>query len=180
MTMEIIRMAKRVVSTELSLWTSVIKELSIRLVLLCQGNVQHLEIWQRRSEELIRKLEKIEVIAENYFELFTSLWAVLSHRFRWNQDLFDYFFKICTALTNQHYSLHPMRERNAPFYGLYRKQLYRDGIVAVHKKARRKKTLSWAAASIFCYQSVHASWCSKARTYRSSPKHFETITGSSK
>lgn len=53
--------------------------------------------------------------------------------------LYDPIYRFCAALTNQHIVLYPLRADAGPRYMLHRKQLYRDGILAIAKKAEIRK-----------------------------------------
>lgn len=49
-------------------------------------------------------------------------------------------YRLCSLLTNQHVLLHPMKAQDLSLYTLYRKQLYKDGVLkAIMKPASQKR-----------------------------------------
>lgn len=50
-------------------------------------------------------------------------------------------FRFCAAFTNQHILINPIRANDVSTYTLRRKQIYRDGILRLQKKAERRKQL---------------------------------------
>lgn len=56
-----------------------------------------------------RKLSSDRIIVENYFGRLCSLWALLSQKWRWNESMYDDYFKLALALTNVHILWLPLR-----------------------------------------------------------------------
>jgi hypothetical protein len=59
------------------------------------------------------------VIVENYFGRLCSLWAVCSDKYRWAEDKYDMFFRLCVSLTNVHARLNPLRAEDGEAYEKY-------------------------------------------------------------
>lgn len=79
------------------------------------------------------------MIVEIFYVRLKRLSEVLTNRFRWKKDLRDSVYKICATLINQHILQHSLCLKDGPEYKLRRKQLYRDGIQAIKKRAGRKE-----------------------------------------
>ena len=66
------------------------------------------------SHSVAKKQENVNIasdriIVENYFGRKVSLWGLMTRKYRWNEGQFDVFSAFCTALTNYHIHLHPLR-----------------------------------------------------------------------
>lgn len=81
-----------------------------------------------------RNIVKDRVVVEHLFGSLTSLWAVLSNGFKFREELYDFIYKFCAALTNQHIVLHPICAKDVLRYKLHYKQLYRNSILSINKK----------------------------------------------
>ena len=79
------------------------------------------------------------IIIENYFGRMCSLWAVLSHRYRWNEEMYDKIFKLCAALTNMHIKLYPLRVSDQSHFNAVRNRLYTIGEENLRKRQRAQE-----------------------------------------
>lgn len=79
------------------------------------------------------------VVLEHFFGMLTTLWAILSNRIKWSEELYDFVYKFYASLTNQHIVLHHLKGNDGPRYLLYWKQLYGYGVLSVIEKAEKQK-----------------------------------------
>ena len=56
------------------------------------------------------------VIVENYFGRLKSLWGVCSHKWEWDRQSYDIFFRACLALTNYSVRCCPLRREDGDNY----------------------------------------------------------------
>jgi len=80
------------------------------------------------------------VINENFFGRQTTLWRASSATWKWSHELYDYVNDCCTAFTNYHIALHPLRAVDGERYNGYLYDLSEKGNEAVEKRkeAQRK------------------------------------------
>ncbi len=48
------------------------------------------------------------IIVEIFFGRLTKIWAIISSKFRWGEEMYDVLFHLCMALTNYHISFQPL------------------------------------------------------------------------
>lgn len=70
-----------------------------------------------------RKTSGDRIIVENYFGRITSLFTVLSHKYRWNEPLYDHIFKISVSLIDCHIKNHSLREGDSQHFTEVRNRL---------------------------------------------------------
>ena len=56
------------------------------------------------------------VLVENYFGRMSSLWRIMSATYKWSEDRYDMFARLCVALTNYHVSFMPLRMDDSSHY----------------------------------------------------------------
>ena len=88
------------------------------------------------DQEFNRKVSSDRIIVENYFGRMTSLFTVLSHKYRWNEKLYDKIFKACMALTNFHIKLNPLRNTDGFHYTGVRNRLCSTSLEESDKRKR--------------------------------------------
>ena len=74
------------------------------------------------------------IIVENYFGRLLTLWSVLSHKWKWSEDLYDSVLNICVGLTNVHIKMNPLRHSDCEFFQKYRNGLHEIGQSNVEKR----------------------------------------------
>lgn len=73
--------------------------------------------------EFNRKVCSDRIVVENFFGRMSSLWTVLSHKYRWNEGLYDDLFRMCLALTNCHVKNNPLRQADTVYFAGVRNRL---------------------------------------------------------
>ncbi|EGZ13313.1 hypothetical protein PHYSODRAFT_513607 [Phytophthora sojae] len=58
------------------------------------------------------------VLVENFFGRMCMLWKATYATFKWNENRFDCVARLCTALTNFHVGLMPLRARDSEHYDM--------------------------------------------------------------
>lgn len=99
------------------------------------GNLTSKEKWKNK------KIGADRVIVETFFGRRSTLWAMLSNLYKEKGELYGDIFMFCVALTNHRTLINLVRAGDTSKYALHRKQLYRNGILRIQKKAERQKQL---------------------------------------
>ena len=73
--------------------------------------------------EFNQKVSSDRIIVENFFGRMTSMFTVLSHKYKWGEKMYDNIFMICLALTNIHIKGFPLRASDRTHYQGVRKRL---------------------------------------------------------
>ena len=68
------------------------------------------------DEVFNEELSSDRIIVENYFGRLSSLWTVMSNKYKWNEDTYDLVFRTCVALTNIHVKFNTLRDSDQSFY----------------------------------------------------------------
>ena len=76
---------------------------------------------------------------ENYFGRFSTLWAIMSAKWRWDEKSYDKFSKICLSLTNYHIQIHPLRAEDGESYKRHTRKLLTIG-EEISKKRKRQQS----------------------------------------
>ncbi|ETI43166.1 hypothetical protein F443_11829 [Phytophthora nicotianae P1569] len=79
------------------------------------------------------------VIVDNYFGRLTTLWAMCSDKYRWDENNYDMFFRSSIALTNFHVRFLPLRDEDGENYSNYLKRLQ---LLGIEMRAKRKPSYS--------------------------------------
>lgn len=77
------------------------------------------------------------VMAENFYGRMTSLWGVISKKYRWDHRLYDKVMGISIALTNAHIDITPLRNDE---YQLYKSLVLEYQQVAEEQLERERKS----------------------------------------
>ncbi|KAE9003989.1 hypothetical protein PR003_g6116 [Phytophthora rubi] len=65
-----------------------------------------------------RAVSSDRVLVENFFGRMWMLWKATYSTFKWNENRFDSVARLCTALTNFHVGLMPLRARDSDHYDM--------------------------------------------------------------
>ena len=84
------------------------------------------------------KLSSDRITVENYFGRARGLWSVLERKWRWSEENYDKFFRICLGLTNMHIHWHPLRRDDLDRFHRMRNCTYEIGATQAE---RRRSTL---------------------------------------
>jgi hypothetical protein len=63
-----------------------------------------------------RSLSKDRVICENFYGRLLSLFGVIRNKYKYEHNMYDKFFMVCTCLTNYHLRKNPLRNDDRGFY----------------------------------------------------------------
>ena len=85
------------------------------------------------------ELSSDRIIVENYFGRLSSLWTVMSNKYKWNEDRYDLVFRTCVALTNIHVKFNPLRDSDQSFYKSLQNYLVNTGDNISRKRARSQE-----------------------------------------
>lgn len=88
------------------------------------------------DKEFNRNVSSDRIIVENFFGRMCSLWGLMSHKYRWNEDRYDLFFSACVAFTNVHVRYNPLRSSDSDFYGTVRNRLHAIGVETSRKRKK--------------------------------------------
>lgn len=79
------------------------------------------------DQQFNQALSSDRINVENYFGRLSSLWAVFSQKYRWNEESYNMIFRIGMALTSFHITIHPLRADDHHFFEIMRRRLYTMG-----------------------------------------------------
>ena len=77
------------------------------------------------------------IIVENWFGRLCVLRNICASKWKWSENIYDPFFKLCAAMTNYHVRLHPLRASDLQ---LYRRVKQRQYIIGEEILKKRKRT----------------------------------------
>lgn len=89
------------------------------------------------SDEMFnRKVSSDRIIVENYFGRLCGLWTLFSSKWRWNEGLYDDFFRAAIGLTNLHIKSNPLRQEDVEKLAQFRNRLAHIANQAIENRKR--------------------------------------------
>ena len=93
------------------------------------------------GQELTNKIiSKDRILVENYFGRMSTLWIIMSSKYKWSEGKYDLILRCCVALMNFHVSLNPLRASERRTWHSYKKRAMEIGEQSAQKR-RRDHTL---------------------------------------
>jgi hypothetical protein len=102
-----------------------------------------------RSPDQANSLEHLETkkslahdrrVVKNYLGRLTTLWAICSDKFRWDEAQYDTYFRACVALTNALVSLgEPLNDEDGANFKRYQQELLETGAELREKRNETRK-----------------------------------------
>lgn len=85
-------------------------------------------------------LSSERALVENYYEQMSSLWTIVSFKYRWNHDTYNVSIKLGAGLINIHVLWHPLKKYHRDKYVGYPNRLFAIGTESTAKRnaAQRK------------------------------------------
>ncbi|KAE9100205.1 hypothetical protein PF010_g14900 [Phytophthora fragariae] len=91
-----------------------------------------------RSESDRISHDRVQV--ENYFGRLKKLWGVCSHKWTWDRQTYNMFFRMCVALTNFRVRCCPLRREDGEHYLRYEARLIKLGLdIEEAKRLKRQQ-----------------------------------------
>lgn len=76
------------------------------------------------EQEIYKGVFSNPEMSENLFGKFSFLWIIFSHKWRWNEDFYNTFFKAMLALKNCHIKFSPLQGKDQEYFCGVHKHLY--------------------------------------------------------
>ena len=90
--------------------------------------------------QMNNEISSDRIIVENFFGRLSSLWGVMTNKYRWKEDSYDMIFEMCLALTNLHIKFNPLRAEDLSFYDALQNFLYDIGSQRVQKRRNSQRS----------------------------------------
>ena len=75
------------------------------------------------DQRVNRKISADRIIVENVFGRISTLWKIMSNKWRWDERQYDKIFRLCLSLTDLHVKWHPLRDEDNNHANQYRRRL---------------------------------------------------------
>ncbi|KAG1689153.1 hypothetical protein DVH05_002791 [Phytophthora capsici] len=103
---------------------------------LAHWNAPPLTLTEREEND---RISHDRVIVENVFGRLKTLWGVCSHKWKWDRDNYNLFFRVCMALTNYSVRCCPLRRDDGDAFQRYDTRLRQIGDDhKAHEKRKRE------------------------------------------
>lgn len=99
-----------------------------------------LGILSMEDERCNKKVSSDRILVENVFGKLSSLWSVLSYKYRWKEDTYDTILRFCLGMTNFHIRAHSLREGEREIYNRVKNRQYTIGNNTAEKRRRSQET----------------------------------------
>ena len=76
------------------------------------------------------------IIVVNYFDRLNGLWTLFATKWRWNEGIYDDFFRVSTELTNFYIKSFPLREQDGEKFVRLRNRLAHIANEAIENRKR--------------------------------------------
>ncbi|KAG3093905.1 hypothetical protein PI125_g16692 [Phytophthora idaei] len=89
--------------------------------------------------ETNRSLAHDRRIANKFLGRLTSLWAICSDKYRWDESQYDPYWQVCVALTNVHVNSEPLNDDDGDNFKQYLQELVETGVERREKRHESQK-----------------------------------------
>lgn len=86
-----------------------------------------------------KKIASDRIIVENFFGRMSTLWGVVSIKYRWDENFYDKFFRMALSLTNYHVRNQPLRAVDGDIFRRLRTRIYSIRSTTVQKRKRSQQ-----------------------------------------